>query len=702
LTDDLSIWSQNWPWTPIPTDGEATQVNSTCTLCPGGCGISVHKIDDRAIKIDGFEKHPVNSGGICPLGLSGLQLLYGPTRIPAPRKRVGKRGEGRWQTMSWSEAIEEVAGKLKEIREKGNPQALAAIAGKDIGTVPQLLQRLLKVYGSPNYFRLPSVEDAYEAVLYLTQGADGYVGLDVENADFIVSFGSALLEGYGSPVRMIHAHSRWKENKAVLVQVEPRLSNTAAKATQWLAINPGTEAVLALAMAHVIVSQNLIRNGAENIFGLGGFAKMIKEKYTPEAVAGTIGVDAQKIVDLAKRFAAAKNPLAIYGRGKGQAAGSLKEALAVHALNTLTGNLNKPGGVIAMPAYDYIKWAEFQTDRIAAASLQKGRLDGAGSPSAPHARYLVQRLFKAINENPTAVEALLVAEGNPCYTLPDAAAVKSAMDKIPLVVSFATHMDETAMQADYILPNHTYLERYEDVPVTAGLREQVIGMCRPVVKPLLNTQHLGDSIIQIAQEIGGNIREAFPWKDYESCLKETFGEKWKEMLKRGYHKGAEPSAPTGKTVLMNDSLGAIFMAEAVDLEGEAGVYPLTLVPFDSVRLTGREVGSPPFLMKTVPDTMLKENYGVVEINPLTANTLRVAEGENVVLKTPKGEARVLIHLSHGVAPGVVAMPYGLGHTTIDRYLSNKGVNVNRLIGPMEEPASGLYATWGIRAKLVKA
>ena len=91
MMDDSVIWSQNWPWTPVPPDGEATYINTVCTLCPGGCGITVRKIDDRVVKIEGMKGHPVSNGGICLLGLAGPQLLYGPTRIKTPLvKQNGK------------------------------------------------------------------------------------------------------------------------------------------------------------------------------------------------------------------------------------------------------------------------------------------------------------------------------------------------------------------------------------------------------------------------------------------------------------------------------------------------------------------------------------------------------------------------------------------------------------------------------------
>ena len=96
LMDDSAIWTQMWPWTPVPEDGESSYVNSVCTLCSGGCGITIRKIDDRAVKIEGMKGYPVNDGGLCLLGLSGLQLLYSPTRVKGPLKRVGKKGEGKW------------------------------------------------------------------------------------------------------------------------------------------------------------------------------------------------------------------------------------------------------------------------------------------------------------------------------------------------------------------------------------------------------------------------------------------------------------------------------------------------------------------------------------------------------------------------------------------------------------------------------
>jgi len=503
-------------------------------------------------------------------------------------------------------------------------------------------------------------------------------------------------------VRMFKANSKMKELHGTVVQVESRLSNTAAKADQWLAVKPGSEADLAMAMANVIISQVAFDQDfiANKVDGFEAFARMVQDKYAPETVAQKTGIDSETISKIALQFAAARKPLALCGKGKGQTPGSLKEALAIHALNALVGNINRSGGVQALAAYDYINWPDIETDSVAAAGLQKMRLDGAGSDSLPHVRYLTHRLANIAD----GVQALLVAETNPCHSLPDTQAVKAAFDKIPFVVSFSSFMDETTMNADLILPNHIYLERFEDVPVTAGVARPTVGLCRPIVNPLYNTQHLGDSIMQIAKALGGTIAGAFPWEDYETCLKMTLRDQWGTLAKKGVWMAPNATrtgfetAP-GKFVMMNDDMGAIYMADDVALQGGDDAYPLVLIPYDSIRLASRYIGDTPFMVKTVSDTVIKGQHGFVDINPETAKRLGLADGQLAKLTTPVGEATVGVHFEYGIMPGVVAMPRGLGHTAYDAFLAGKGVNVNQLIGPVEDPASGLDAAWGIGAKL---
>jgi menaquinone reductase, molybdopterin-binding-like subunit len=710
LTDDSAIWTQAWPWTPVPPDGEASYVNSICGLCPGGCGITVRKIDNRVVKIEGMNGHPVNDGGICVLGLSGTQLLYGPMRVKAPLKKVN----GRFREISWDAAIAEISNKLGELRSKGESHKFACISGTDRGTVSELLSRFLTVYGSANFIRTPSIQDSYELTLHLMQGVAGITGFDVENADFVLSFGSGIIDGWGSPVRMFKANSSWKNAGGKVVQIEPRLSNTAAKSDKWIPINPGTEGALALGLANVIIKESIYNTSFVNNYSAGfdKWKRRILDGYSPEIVTKVTGIDKAVIVSLARDFARSKKPLAICGRGQGRTPGSLKEFMAVHALNALVGNINEKGGVWNLPEPSYINWTELKMDSVASTGVQKGRIDGAGIGKYLHARYLLNRLPEIINSaDVSPVEVLFVSESNPAYTMPDTSSVKKAFEKIPFVVSFSSFMDETAEMADFILPNHIYLERYEDVPVATGFQKPIIGLSKPVVNPQFNTKYTGDVIIHLAKSMGGFIADAFPWENYEACLKETLGDRWDNLVENGYWIEPEFTTPGWKEGFQtastrfeftSDGINSLSRYSPVKPEGDKASFPLVLISYDSMRLAGGFIGDPPFVIKTVEDTVLKGKDSFVEINPATAGKLGLSEGRYAKLTTPKGNVKVKVHLFDGIMPDIVAMPSGLGHTAYDKFLAGKGININQLIGPVEDSSSGHDAAWGISAKLVKA
>ena len=180
IMDDMAIWTQNWPWLSVPSEGEFTHVNSICNLCPGGCGIRVRKVDDRAVKIEGRSDYPVNPGGICPLGEGGLQLLYNENiRYPGPMKRSGPRGAGKYRPISWDEAFKELTDRIGDLRQHKKTSALAAVDGNHSrSSMSLLIKRFLEAVGSPNYLRIPSVEDTYAIVNQLMQGNEGPMAYD--------------------------------------------------------------------------------------------------------------------------------------------------------------------------------------------------------------------------------------------------------------------------------------------------------------------------------------------------------------------------------------------------------------------------------------------------------------------------------------------------------------------------------------------
>jgi len=710
VTDDISIWSQNWPWTPVPEKGEISYTDTTCTLCPGGCGITVRKAGERVVKIEGRPGHPVNDGGICTLGAAGPQLLYGQTRVKNPMKKVN----GSWRNISWEDALAEVVEKLTQLRSDGLSHTLAIVSDTDRGTVAELFSRFLAAYGSPNFIRTPSIQDSYELSLYLTQGVRAMAGFDLANSDFVLSFGSGVIEGWQSPVYMFKSRSSLVANGGEMVQAEARLSKTAAKSKKWIAVRPGTEGALALGIAYEIIKKKLYHREfiERHASGFAAYEKRIIDGYPPEIVSKMTGLAAETIAELAKKFAGAKKPLAICGRGQGSDPGSLQEFLAVQCLNALVGNLNRPGGLLSVPEPDYISWPDVERDKVAARGMQHDRVDGAGSGNYSLARYLLTRLPEAIgSEQESPIQALLVANSNPMYSLPDTQAVAKAFEKIPFVVSFSAVMDETAANADLILPNHLYLERYEDVAAASGFPKPIIGLVQPVVDPLFNTRHTGDVMIQIAKAMGRHIADAFAWESYDACLEETLADVWDTLTEDGYSLDGAFVAPDWSEMFETDSSRFEFVNTEIDklpgynpvkAEGDETHYPLVLIPYDSMRLNTGDVASPPFLVKAVEDTILQGNDVLVEVNPATAKDLGLKQGGFATLATPKGEARVRAYLFEGIMPGVVGLVRGLGHTAFDRYLAGKGVNYNALSVAVEDSATGHNAAWGIRARLSRA
>ncbi len=742
LMDDVAIWTQNWPWVPVPPAGEFTNVKSVCTLCPGGCGIGVRKVDERAVKIEGRTDYPVNPGGICPLGMGGLQLLYDKgLRHTGPKKRVGPRGEGTFTNITWDEALSELSGRISALRKKRRPEALAAVDGNPIGsTMSLMVERLITAIGSPNYMRMPSLEETYRMGNALLQGTDGPISYDLENADYVLSFGSGLLEGWGAPGRMMNAWSLWREKalegKARVIQIESRASNTASKADQWVAPRPGTDAALALGIAHVIIDGNLHDADfiSNHCVGFNKWSQMVLKGYAPEKVARITGLNSRDIKSLAKAFAAAEAPIAIYGKGKGTLNGSLQEFMAVHSLNALKGSINRKGGVLLHDPLPLGPLPDIKTGTIAGKGLKNARLDQAGSTKYPFSRSLINNLPEAIIEShESPVDTLLVFSANPAHTLPDTGAIRKALERIPFIVSFSPFQDETSHMAYLILPDHTYLEKTDDIVWPTGLQYPLYGLSRPVVKPLYNTRHTGDVIIRLAKQVGQSTGASFPWQDYEGVLKErteglfdsgggivsyddsdpawnwqknggspnsdhgSFNEMWKKIKSGGLW-----YRPVHSSLLRTPTFKFFSTQEAAKADVDRSAYPLSMVPYELINLASGWAPSPPFLYKTIFDHQLLGNESFAGINPNTASEYNLKQGDRIIIKSPVGEVRVRVNIFEGAMPGIVYLPLGFGHTAYDEFIRGKGVNPNDIIHAGKDPLSGHPVWWDTPVKLIKA
>ncbi len=754
LTDEAAVWSQNWSWRPSPERGPITKKPTICALCDGGCGIQVHLVNgNRAILVEGNPGHPVNQGGVCPLAASGLQFLYAPYRVPQPLKQTRKRGDiAGFQPISWDEATGELTKRLGQLRTDGKPQSVACITRKRRSSMDDLLKQFFTAYGSPNLFKMPAQTDSQLTAANLTLGQDGPFTFNLENASYVLSFGADLIEGWGAPARMQAVFRRWREggkSTAKIVQVESRCSMTAAKADRWIAIAPGTEAALALALAHIFVKEKLYDSDfvANNVFGFEdwvdsqgknqrGFKTFIlTDIYTPEAVSKSTGIEAAGIRELAKEFAAQKNAVAVWGGALADLPTGTYNELSFLALNALKGNLKQGGMVSIAPPVPLGALPNNPVDPLAQQGLQQLRLDLAearkGAAPAVPGNNLHAFLDVAAKGGKYPIEVLLVHEANPAYELVETKVFQDAIAKIGFLASFSPYMDETALQADLILPNHTAFEGYDDVIDVPGVPFAYYALSSPVLKPLLKTKATGDAIIGAAKGIGGSVASALPWASYEEYLKARVSgladsskgavadkkdiEVWKlqpdDTVSSNYKDGADlwkkltagacwydtPLDPlkdiktaSGKYELAVQAIqgkGPVKGVEQCCLPqfqlvppaGDEKEYPLLLLTYRMLALANENLANPPFMTKTLWAFVLKNNDQFVDINPATAKSMGMLEGDQAVLKTPQGELPVRVHFSSAARPGVVYIAQGLGHKAYDEYIRDKGVNANNVI-----------------------
>jgi len=532
-------------------------VTSVCGLCPGGCGIKVRLVDNLPVKIEGNPLYPINRGGLCPAGLAGLQVLFNPDRIKGPLMRAGERGAHRWalrpvwESISWERALALLAEKLSTIRDQNHAYRVAFLDGGSRGVMAEVISRFLEAYGTPNHLRtdgrrnraLPFAmmqgPDALQNFPRTSrQAAKDLLGYDLAGGTrYVLSFGANCLETEGSPVWFARMFGEMRQGegrpRATLVQVDSRFSITAAKADKWIPIKPGTEGALALGIAYMLIQEELYDAEfvAQYTFGFEdwvdssgkthvGFKTLVLSDYYPEAVSHLTGVPIGDLYFIARSFAKNAPAVAIVGEGVYAQPNGFYAAMAIHALNALVGSLERRGGVVTPSKAPYTPLPEVEKDEIALASLSELRMDEAASPLFPLATDVMPVLAENIAKgHPYPVELLLLYHCNPLFTSAEPAKMAEAFAKVPFIVSFSPFMDESARYADLILPDHTYLEKWQDDTDVPHIPFAHVGLSQPVIRPLYDTQHTGDVLIQLAHSLGGSIARALPFEDMLSAVK---------------------------------------------------------------------------------------------------------------------------------------------------------------------------------------
>jgi len=748
-----------------------------CLQCPSGCGLRIRSVNHWPVKLEGIKDYPINRGKLCPKGQAGLQVLYDPDRIHYPLRRKGKRGEGSWERISWDEAVHLVTQRLKGLRQKGKPHQLMFWGGRYRGHMSDLIARFMEAYGSPNHLGNPArgSEGILKGHLF-TMGVRDFLAIHWEEANYVLSFGASLLEASRPSIRNLWGYGYFRRGRpgarGKLVQIEPRFSVTASKADQWIPVEPGTDGALALGMAHWMVKEKKYDRDFidRHTFGFNdwkdssgkvhmGFKTLVLKEYSPGQVSSLTGIPEETIIHIAREFFSHRPSIAISGRGAGMQTNGTYNQMAIDSLNALVGSIDRRGGLLLQRRPPFKSWPSFQKDVIAERGLSQPRIDGAGSMPFPLADEVPYILPERIERSePYPVDTLFLYYTNPLFSLPESERFRSALEKVPFVISFSPFMDETTLHSDLVLPDGTYFERWQDDHVEPGLGFPIFGLRSPALQPLLyDVRNTGDVLIDLAKGLGETVGKAFPWVDFREAIRETikgvfsskrgsiraddFEEFWNILIERGgWWNPSYPfgewrkrfNTPSGKfefySQIMERGLGEISKRSKNGLDqilkelkieekgdkvflphfekprsvGGEKEYPFRLLHYKLMTTAEGRGANQPFLQE-IFGPHLKERWGSwVEINPETAKGIGIRDGDLIWVESKGGKMKARARLFPGTHPRCIHLPYGQGHRAYGRWAKGRGINPNDLMVREYDYLGGFLSHFSTRVRVYKA
>ncbi len=501
------------------TGKQRLAVPTACWQCVTRCPAIGYVEDGRLVKVEGQPESIRSEGVMCAKGQAGVNQLYDPDRVLYPMKRVGERGEGQWKRISWDEALTELSGRLKKLRDDGTPEKFMFHYGRMKASSSKLIKSVfLATYGTGTVGNHTSIcEGGKWTAQELTWGAH-YDNWDFDNTRFVLNFGSNVFEAHTNHIPTAQRLIRAMADRSVrMVTFDVRLSNTAAKSTEWVPIRPGTDLAVALAMCNVVMSEDLYSGEGEKFLK---FCKATADpdatvadkvaalkahlaRYTPEWAEGISGVGADKIRSLARAFATAKPAVVISYRGAVAHYNGNDTERAIQMLASITGNIDNPGGRCKAVGASW-KYPKGPRDKPKARKLKI--LDGPKGAAALPTHHISHNVLKMIKDGSAGRPDIYMWY---CYApvyangeVQENIDVLKDESMIPYTVCVNPFYDESAALADLILPDATYLERwdYEDMVSPNQVAEYYIR--QPVVAPLGEARDFADVCCELAQRMG--------------------------------------------------------------------------------------------------------------------------------------------------------------------------------------------------------
>jgi thiosulfate reductase / polysulfide reductase chain A len=685
-----------YAYDPKNGPGDRDEVRrSYCGLCHPRCGTLLHMKGGRVFEVSGDPDHPVNRGLICERGLLMPEHIYHPGRINHPLKRVGSRGEGKWQRVSWDQALNEVAGKLDLLRAKHGPETLAFTHGTS-RTHHWDCRRFFNLFGSPN---VCGVNNVCMCPSYATEYAT-YGGMargDLRKAGCVVVWGRASANS--SPVQSYPALQQARRNGAKFIVIDPREIDEVRMADMWLQIRPGTDLALMLGWIRLIIEEGIYEREFTAKWTVGfDQLKAAVADYTPEKVSSITWLPVDQIRDSARLYATSKPAQIPYGYGLDkQGINSNQCARARAILRAITGNLEIEGGEtlsqspdiarvrgefdlvrsdaigpaqrakqIGADRYPFFGFPGWERNVANNAKLPKGHVPPPSMyrTCVAHAREVFNA---AITGKPYPVTAMFSVASNPMLSFPDTPLVFEALQKLELYVVMEYYMTPSAALADYVFPSATTVEQPE-LWTTGGF----CMACPPGIEPLFERKDTYQFYRGLGLRLGQE--KEWPWENleqaYDWCL-EPAGTTFKQMTQtygffgkrsdKGYEKHGF-GTPSGKVELYStlfEDLGCDPLPAYKEPLWSPSGNPDLAARFPLVLITGsrfmpmyhsehRQIES---ARRGNPDPL-------VFLHPKTAASLGLQDDQWVFVSSPKGRAKARLKSSLAIHPRMADLQHG--------------------------------------------
>ncbi len=664
-----------------PRSSDCSTHFRACTLCEAICGLEIRLEGNRITKIHGDARDPLSRGHICPKAVALQDLHNDPDRLKKPMRRTPSG----FEQISWDEAFDEAASRIRAIRDQHGRQALATYAGNpNVHNSGAILfaPTLTKAIAPRNRYTATSVDQLpHHLAAYLMFGHQLLLPIpDIDHTDFMLILGANPVVSNGSLMTVPDVKKRLKAIRARggrVVVIDPRRTETAELAGEHLFIRPGTDALLLAALVYTVFDEKLASPGRLSAFtdGIDQVQKLV-QAFAPESVGEETGIAAVDIRELARDFC--KSPSAVaYGRlgVSVQAFGGLCQWL-INVLNIITGNLDRPGGAMfTRPAIDLLKFSGRGGYGRFSSRVRKLPEFGGELPVATMAEDMLA-------EGEGKIRALVTVAGNPVLSTPNGSQLDRALSGLDYMVSIDFYINETTRHADLILPPTAALEHdHYDLAFHLLAVRNTTRYSPPLFDPTPDARHDWEIFLELARRLQEG---SFFDKLRKSVTRWWMGRQrpaglLDHMLRKG---------PYGKTMRLQRLKDA---PHGIDLGPLSPCLPerlftankrIDLIPavitadlerlrrsLDSDRssdgrllLIGRRhIRSNNSWMHNYHRLVKGKERCTLLMHPDDASRLGVHDGDSVLIRSRVGEVRAPVRIDDGVMAGVVSLPHGWGH-----------------------------------------